>query len=52
MKNNEVARPLEPMVQRGTTQSALSGDSPVKNWAGVGIVDYGEEEAAKNSHCY
>jgi len=30
-----------------TTASAISGDSPVKNWGGVGIVDYGEE-AAKN----
>lgn len=25
--------------------SALSGDSPVKNWGGVGIIDYGEEAA-------
>ncbi|MBU1053182.1 MAG: aldehyde ferredoxin oxidoreductase family protein [Proteobacteria bacterium] len=30
-----------------TTASALSGDSPVKNWAGVGIVDFGEEKAQK-----
>ena len=31
----------------GTAASALSGDSPVKNWGGVGVVDYGEEEAQK-----
>lgn len=29
----------------GTAASALSGDSPVKNWGGVGISDYGEENA-------
>ena len=29
----------------GTPASALSGDSPVKNWDGVGIVDFGEENA-------
>lgn len=29
----------------GTPASALSGDSPVKNWKGVGILDYGEESA-------
>lgn len=28
-----------------TPSSALSGDSPVKNWGGVGIRDYGEEKA-------
>ena len=26
-----------------TAASAVSGDSPVKNWNGVGIVDYGQE---------
>lgn len=31
----------------GTAASALSGDSPVKNWGGVGIVDFGEESAQK-----
>lgn len=30
-----------------TTPSALSGDSPVKNWGGVGLVDFGEEKANK-----
>ncbi len=50
MKNNEVAQAFGTYgTGVGTTQSALSGDSPVKNWAGVGIVDYGEEEAAKNN---
>lgn len=33
----------------GTAVSALNGDSPVKNWAGVGIIDYGEEAAEKLS---
>ncbi|MEL7649508.1 MAG: aldehyde ferredoxin oxidoreductase family protein [Sedimentibacter sp.] len=28
-------------------QSALGGDSPVKNWSGVGITDFGEENANK-----
>ncbi len=31
----------------GTEASALNGDSPVKNWGGVGVVDYGEEKAKK-----
>ena len=30
-----------------TTASALSGDSPVKNWGGVGVVDFGQENAEK-----
>jgi aldehyde:ferredoxin oxidoreductase len=29
----------------GTGASALNGDSPVKNWGGVGIRDIGEEKA-------
>ena len=29
-----------------TYNSALSGDSPVKNWGGSGIVDFGEQRAA------
>jgi aldehyde:ferredoxin oxidoreductase len=28
-----------------TSGSALSGDSPVKNWGGVGVIDFGEEAA-------
>ncbi|MBN1663055.1 MAG: aldehyde ferredoxin oxidoreductase family protein [Deltaproteobacteria bacterium] len=31
----------------GTGASALSGDTPVKNWGGVGVVDFGEEKAHK-----
>jgi aldehyde:ferredoxin oxidoreductase len=31
----------------GTSASALNGDSPVKNWGGIGVVDFGEERAAK-----
>jgi aldehyde:ferredoxin oxidoreductase len=30
-----------------TSAGALSGDSPVKNWGGVGIADFGEEKALK-----
>jgi len=30
-----------------TGANALSGDSPVKNWGGVGIADFGEEKAFK-----
>lgn len=31
----------------GTAASALSGDSPVRNWGGVGTIDFGEENANK-----
>ncbi|MBN2061183.1 MAG: aldehyde ferredoxin oxidoreductase family protein [Deltaproteobacteria bacterium] len=31
----------------GTAGSALDGNSPVKNWGGIGIIDYGEEAAKK-----
>jgi aldehyde:ferredoxin oxidoreductase len=31
----------------GTGANALSGDTPVKNWGGIGIVDFGEEKAHK-----
>ncbi len=31
----------------GTSANALSGDTPVKNWGGVGVVDFGEESARK-----
>ena len=30
-----------------TAGAALSGDSPVKNWGGAGVVDMGEESATK-----
>jgi aldehyde:ferredoxin oxidoreductase len=47
--------PMAPIVQAfsqlgtgmGTGANALSGDTPVKNWGGVGIVDFGEEKAHK-----
>ena len=31
----------------GTGGSALSGDSPVKNWGGVGVTDFGAKSAEK-----
>jgi len=31
----------------GAGGSALSGDAPVKNWGGVGAVEFGEESAGK-----
>lgn len=31
----------------GTPASALSGDSPVKNWGGVGVIDFEDEKAQK-----
>jgi len=31
----------------GTADSALSGDTPVKNWGGVGLVEFTPEEAAR-----
>ncbi len=31
----------------GTAASALSGDSPVKNWGGIGLADFGQEAAAR-----
>ena len=31
----------------GTAASALNGDSPIKNWGGVGVVDIGAEKAQK-----
>ncbi len=31
----------------GNVGSALGGDSPVKNWGGVGVIDFGEEAANK-----
>lgn len=34
---------------RGAGGSALNGDSPVKNWGGVGIVDMGKESAERLS---
>src|SRR5690606_22378671 len=46
MKDNQVVKLIG---AQGTgafnTPSALSGDSPVKNWGGVGVIDFGEEAA-------
>lgn len=37
----------------GTNGIILSGDAPVKNWGGAGIVDMGEEQANKlSTHSY
>ncbi len=33
----------------GSPGSALSGDSPVKNWGGAGVIDVGEEAAQQYS---
>lgn len=32
-----------------TVYSAMVGDMPIKNWGGVGYIDYSAESAAKNS---
>ena len=45
--------PMAPIVKTfgqlgtgmGTGANALSGDTPVKNWGGIGIVDFGDENA-------
>jgi len=51
IKNGPAAQIAGAFSSFGTTMmtaaSAVSGDSPVKNWGGVGIVDFGEE-AGKN----
>ena len=51
IKNGPAARIAAAFSTFGTTMmtgaSALSGDSPVKNWGGVGIVDYSEEAATR-----
>jgi aldehyde:ferredoxin oxidoreductase len=51
IKNGPAAEIAEAFSNYGTTlftaASAVSGDSPVKNWGGVGVVDYGEEAANK-----
>ncbi len=47
MKNGPAAQMADVFSTFGTTSmtagSALSGDSPVKNWGGIGVVDYNEE---------
>ena len=49
-KNIDLARPWQLFGTTATTESShLNGDTPIKNWAGVGIVDFGEENARKIS---
>jgi aldehyde:ferredoxin oxidoreductase len=51
IKNGPAAQMANAFSTFGTTlftfPSALGGDSPVKNWGGVGAVDMGEEAAKK-----
>jgi aldehyde:ferredoxin oxidoreductase len=51
MKNGPTAEMVKGLGTFGTggntAASALSGDSPVKNWGGAGVVDMGEESATK-----
>lgn len=50
IKNNPGAQAFSTMgTGSSTAASALSGDSPVKNWSGVGITDIGAENAEKLS---
>ena len=50
LRNNPGAQAFGEMgTGAGTAASALNGDSPVKNWGGIGVVDYGEEAAEKLS---
>lgn len=53
MKNGPAAEVLKIFGAFGTAgitgNAILSGDAPVKNWGGVGIVDMGEESASKIS---
>jgi aldehyde:ferredoxin oxidoreductase len=51
MKEGPLAQIVKAFSELGTGQgtgsNALVGDTPVKNWGGVGIVDFGEERAHK-----
>ncbi|MGC8561879.1 MAG: aldehyde ferredoxin oxidoreductase family protein [Thermoplasmata archaeon] len=49
-KNIDLARPWQLFGTTSITESAhLNGDTPIKNWAGYGLRDYGEENAKKIS---
>ncbi len=49
-KNIDLARPWQLYGTTAITESShLNGDTPIKNWKGVGIRDYGEESAKKIS---
>lgn len=49
MKNGPIKQLLAQLNELGTgfgtPGSALSGDSPVKNWDGIGVYDFGDEAA-------
>jgi aldehyde:ferredoxin oxidoreductase len=51
MKNGPTVEQIKLFGNYGTggmtAGNALSGDAPVKNWDGVGVVDMGEESATK-----
>jgi aldehyde:ferredoxin oxidoreductase len=51
IKDGPAAQMAKTFSTLGTTlftfPSALSGDSPVKNWGGIGVIDMGEEAAKK-----
>ena len=47
-KNIDLARPWQLYGTTSITESAhLNGDTPIKNWSGYGLRDYGEENAKK-----
>ena len=49
-KNIDLARPWQLYGTTSITESAhLNGDTPIKNWSGYGLRDYGEENAKKIS---
>lgn len=48
MKSSPVGKAFGAMgTGSSTPASALSGDSPVKNWGGVGVIDFGVENVNK-----
>lgn len=48
MKKSPIGKAFGAMGTGSTTPaSALSGDSPVKNWGGVGVIDFGVENVQK-----
>ena len=49
-KNIELARPWQLFGTTSITEPGhLNGDTPIKNWAGVGLTDFGEDNAKKIS---
>lgn len=49
-KNIDLARPWQLFGTTATTESShLNGDTPIKNWGGVGIADFGTLNASKIS---